>query len=184
MEYNHNMINEEHKKMLKNRYVSMVSRCKSKGHKSSYIYSDKWIKCEWETFEDFYRDMWPTFQEWLSIDRINWNWNYCKENCRWADRITQNNNRSNNIIIEDWLTLTQWSNKMWYRPLTVGAWYRDWFSIEKIKEKCRTFDWEKDRTHFETPELQKENYVTYQNWYYLNVTKKKRQERRNKKLGL
>lgn len=45
--------------------------------------------------------MWPTYQEGLSIDRIDWNWNYCKENCRWADKFTQNNNRSNNILSSD-----------------------------------------------------------------------------------
>lgn len=33
----------------------------------------------------------------LSIDRINVNGNYCPENCRWTDKKTQTNNRTNNM---------------------------------------------------------------------------------------
>lgn len=176
------MEEKEHK--LRWVFKSIVKRCTYKNHKSSYLYVLKWIKCEWKSADDFISDMGSTYELWLSIDRIDGDKNYCKENCRWADRVTQNNNRSCNIIVEPWLTLSQWCRKEWYRHTTVRSWYTKWMSIGDIKEKCRIFDWEKDRTHFETPELQEANHVTYQNWYYLNVTKKKRQERRNKKLHL
>lgn len=35
----------------------------------------------------------------LSIDRIDVNGDYCPENCRWADDLTQQNNRSNNHLL-------------------------------------------------------------------------------------
>jgi len=55
---------------------------------------DKWLK-----FEGFYEDMYLTYKEGLSIDRINSDGNYCKENCKWSTKIEQANNQSNNFII-------------------------------------------------------------------------------------
>ena len=38
-----------------------------------------------------------------TIDRIDSNWDYCKENCRWATIQEQASNKKKNIIIEvDW----------------------------------------------------------------------------------
>ena len=39
------------------------------------------------------------YKEGLSIDRIDVNGNYQPSNCRWAERITQMNNRRNNHLI-------------------------------------------------------------------------------------
>ena len=50
---------------------------------------------EWEYFRNFFRDM-GVRPSGTSLDRIDPECDYCKENCRWADWETQENNRTNN----------------------------------------------------------------------------------------
>jgi hypothetical protein len=80
-------------------WANMIQRCTNpKGSNYSY-YGGRGIKVcdEWFEFENFIRDMGRKPAEGYSIDRINNDGNYCKENCRWADRFTQMNNTRKNI---------------------------------------------------------------------------------------
>lgn len=69
---------------------SMIQRCLNPKAVVYQKYGGKGILvCEdWKKFENFYRDMGDR-PEGTSLDRIDVNGNYCKENCRWADRKTQ-----------------------------------------------------------------------------------------------
>lgn len=76
-------------------------RCTNPRHQDYDNYWGRWIRVEWNIFEEFMKDMYEEFLEhekqyWgqqTTIDRREVNWNYSKSNCRWADRKTQNNNK-------------------------------------------------------------------------------------------
>lgn len=94
---------------------------------SATWYKNYWwrgIKCKWKTFEDFYRDMWHGYRRWLQIDRIDVNWNYCKENCEWVTRSKQmRNTRNNRIITYMWKTMCMkdWADYLWIKQSTLSA---------------------------------------------------------------
>lgn len=55
---------------------------------------------EWQDFNVFYADMSPTYSDDLTIERINVNGPYSKENCRWATNMEQQSNKRNNRTVQ------------------------------------------------------------------------------------
>lgn len=88
---------------------SMKSRCADKNSKN---YGGRGISVceEWKWFENFWRDMGPTYRHDLTLERIDVNKGYCKENCRWATQQEQMlNTRVNRRINTPWgfITVTE-----------------------------------------------------------------------------
>jgi hypothetical protein len=79
-------------------WYGMRSRTGNKKQASYERYGGRGIKVckKWETFEGFWDDMGESYSDGLTLDRIDNNGDYCKENCKWSTRAEQSRNTSRN----------------------------------------------------------------------------------------
>lgn len=80
---------------------NIKGRCYNPNNKAYKHYGGRGIKMcdEWrDDFVSFYNWSYQNgYAEGLQIDRIDTNGDYCPDNCRWVDKITQANNTRRNI---------------------------------------------------------------------------------------
>lgn len=95
-------------------WLNMKRRCYDENNNRFGRYGERGIRvCErWlESFENFFADM-GECPDGYSIERKDLDNGYSKENCVWACNITQANNKSNNILIQN-ASGTVWSLRRW-----------------------------------------------------------------------
>ena len=124
-------------------YYTLVNRCKSKRCDAYKYYWARWIQCLRKSFYEFYNDMHESYiehckQYWESettIDRIDVDWNYCKENCRWATNLEQANNKTTNKNISykwaEYTSLADLCRKLWLKYSMIRQRYAKYKDISK-----------------------------------------------------
>lgn len=76
-------------------WTDMKTRCMNADNESFQHYGGRGISYQesWAAFEDFWKDMQEGYADNLTLERIDVNGNYCKENCTWATKQAQARNR-------------------------------------------------------------------------------------------
>lgn len=110
----------------------IIGRCLCKTDKAYYRYGGRGIGIykRWEKFENFRDDMYQSYLDHVnkfgeketSIDRIDNNKGYFKENCRWVISKEQANNRRSNHLITyrgKTLNLSQWAELIGMKYFTL-----------------------------------------------------------------
>lgn len=117
----------------------MRMRCERPGTNSYDRYGGRGIKvCDrWLEFENFYEDMGDTYQEGLQLDRIDFDGNYCPENCKWSTTKEQANNRVTNVFVEykgEKYTVTQLAEKIGMNQQTLRDRIHAGWGVDKAVE--------------------------------------------------
>jgi hypothetical protein len=86
---------------IHNNWMGMIDRCTNPNSHAWKNYGGRGINVspEWMDFETFYRDMGEK-PKGTSLDRVDVNGNYSKENCKWSTFKAQARNTRRNLIIE------------------------------------------------------------------------------------
>jgi len=159
------VINNTTHNMSKTRFykiwAQMINRCRNPDSHAYEHYGGRGVDYEWETFSDFKVNMYDSYLSHFelhgsyntTIDRIDNDGNYSKENCRWATRKQQCNNRRNTIrlahngktqIISEWAKDTGLNHGCIYARIK----YLNWSTKEVLETpvRKRNYDTRSTRT--------------------------------------
>ncbi len=118
-------------------WCTMIGRCHCETNTAYHYYGGRGIVvCDrWRhSFENFLNDMGKR-PEGLSLDRIDNDGPYSPDNCRWATRTQQMNNRRSNVILTrdgQSMTLTEWARLLGYNVDAIRKRIKAGWSDERI----------------------------------------------------
>ena len=152
-----------------NTFKNIQARCTKENNKSYHDYWGRWIKCKWNSFEEFRDDMRQSFlahvnKYWsknTSIDRIDNDWDYCKENCKRSTREEQGRNKRYNRVY-----LVRGKEYM-AEDLSKEIWISHSAASGRLKKFAR---WEMSEERlFSKEELKQERKKYYVEWEWYDV---------------
>lgn len=93
-------------------WSSMMKRCYNSACAAFKDYGGRGITVcsEWHDPRRFIEDMWPSFVEGMSLDRVDNSAGYSKENCKWATRSQQNSNKRPSVYVITPLGRFSWAD--------------------------------------------------------------------------
>ncbi len=117
-------------------WCAMKSRCSNPKNKKYLNYGARGIRVcpRWRTsFASFYQDMGPR-PDGMTLERIDNDGNYYKNNCQWATYKEQNRNNRHTRVLEfngKTQCLTDWADEVGINPRTLTYRLNAGWSIEK-----------------------------------------------------
>lgn len=142
-------INKYHKERYAGIYASWYSlkrRCNNPNFRQYKDYGGRGITYDphWEKFENFKKDMGKTFKKGLTLERIDNDGNYCKENCKWATHQEQNRNKRKHIMVKyqgKKITLAEYADLVGMNFGLLRSRYYRGMSMKKVMETRKLSRW-------------------------------------------
>lgn len=133
---NHPLYNTRH---------AMLERCNKVFSTDYHNYGARWIKvCDRRLdIENFIEDMWER-PEWMTLDRIDNDWDYCPENCKRSTHKQQSRNRRSNTVYL-WKCLAEREEYFWMRNSSISSKISYWGSFFEVCWFIRTIETKKLR---------------------------------------
>jgi len=139
-------------------WQDMLSRCRNPHDRWYKRYWGRWIRFDgkWTKFEWFYEDMWESYEHHVkkfwekntTIDRIDCNWHYCKDNCRWATWEEQARNTSRCCDVEykwkKYPTRRELCKELWLDENLIHTRLLEWVPLEQAIEIPKVTKRERD----------------------------------------
>ena len=119
-------------KTIKTVWYDMRRRCLNPHRAEWKNYGGRGIKCLWDNYLEFDADMSPSYVRGLTLERIDVNGHYCKENCKWIPKEEQSKNRRDNLRLKGKL-LSEWSRILGVKRSTLAQRYYVYgWSVDRV----------------------------------------------------